>query len=253
MSADLSQAQEVNDRQVSGCVPVTFNVRKVGERRHAAATSASSMRYSDKMTGGAILYSFRRCPYAMRARMALLVSEEPFTIREVSFKDKPSQFIAASPKATVPVMVTGDGQVIDESIDIMRWALNRNDPEHWLNGDDAGLIAQNDGPFKHHLDRYKYADRHASNPIIHRDACMDLLAIFERRLTQTTNLCGNSTTLTDIAIMPFVRQFAGVDPTWFQTQNLPATEAWLNRHLGTPLFERAMARQAIWRTGQDRP
>ena len=211
------------------------------------------MRYRNQMTGGAILYSFQRCPYAMRARMALLVSEEVFTIREVSLKDKPSQLIAASPKATVPVLVTVDGKVIDESIDIMRWALNRNDPEHWLDGVDAGLIGQNDGPFKHHLDCYKYADRHASNPIVYRDACMDLLATFERRLAQTTNLCGSSTTLTDIAIMPFVRQFAGVDPIWFQTQNLPATRAWLRRHLDTPLFERAMVRQPIWRTGQVDP
>ena len=210
------------------------------------------MRYSNEMTGGAILYSFRRCPYAMRARMALLVSQEPFVIREVTLKDMPPQLIAASPKATVPVMVTVDGQVIDESIDIMRWALNRNDPEHWLNGDDAGLIALNDGPFKYHLDRYKYANRHANNPIVDRDACMDLLTIFERRLTQTTNLCGGSTTLTDIAIMPFVRQFASVDPIWFQTQNLPATRAWLCRYIYTPLFEQAMVRQAIWRTGQER-
>ena len=211
------------------------------------------MRYSDEMTGGTILYSFRRCPYAMRARMALLVSEQPFTIREVSLKDKPSKLRSASPKATVPTLVTVDGQVIDESIDIMRWALSRNDPEHWLDCIDANLIAQNDGPFKHHLDRYKYAERLASNPIVHRDACMDLLTIFERRLTQTTNLCGGSTTLTDIAIMPFVRQFAGVNPIWFRTQNLPATRAWLCRYLNTSLFERTMVRQAIWQTNQKRP
>jgi glutathione S-transferase len=200
---------------------------------------------------GAILYSFRRCPYAMRARMALLVSEEPFTIREVSLKDKPAQLRAASPKGTVPVLVTIDGQVIDESIDIMTWALNRNDPEHWLDGIDDDLISQSDGPFKYHLDGYKYADRHTRNPIIHRDACMDFLAIFERRLTQTKNLCGDPTTLTDIAIMPFVRQFAGVNPSWFKTQNLPATQGWLCRYLNTPLFERAMVRQAIWPTGQE--
>ncbi len=211
------------------------------------------MRYSETMTGGTILYSFRRCPYAMRARMALIVSEEPFTIREVSLKDKPEQLRAASPKGTVPVLVTVDGQVIDESLDIMKWALNRNDPEHWLDGVDHDLVAQNDGPFKHHLDRYKYADRYSNNPIIHRDACMDLLALCERRLTQTSHLCGSSTTLTDIAIMPFVRQFAGVNPIWFQTQSLPATQAWLCRYLNTALFERAMIRQAIWRTGQEQP
>jgi glutathione S-transferase len=201
------------------------------------------------MTGDAILYSFRRCPYAIRARMALLVSEEPFTIREVSLKDKPSQLIAVSSKATVPVLITAEGRVIDESIDIMRWALNRNDPDHWLDGDDATLIAQNDGPFKHHLDRYKYSDRHASNPITHRAACLDLLAILERRLSQTTNLCGGSTTLTDIAIMPFVRQFANIDPDWFQTQNLKATRNWLNSHLDATLFKRAIVRPEIWHAG----
>ncbi|HWV12635.1 MAG TPA: glutathione S-transferase N-terminal domain-containing protein, partial [Sphingobium sp.] len=104
----------------------------------------------------AILYSFRRCPYAMRARMALIVSGQPVELREVVLRDKPPAMLSLSPKGTVPVLALPDGAVIDESLDIMRWALRLHDPEGWLDGDDAALIAANDGPFKQHLDRYKY-------------------------------------------------------------------------------------------------
>jgi len=107
-----------------------------------------------------ILYSFRRCPYAMRARMALAVSGRAFELREVKLAAKPAAMIEASPKATVPVLVLPGGRVIDESREIMRWALLRHDPEHWLDGEDEALIDTNDGPFKHHLDRYKYPDRY---------------------------------------------------------------------------------------------
>ena len=120
------------------------------------------------MTTLPILYSFRRCPYAMRARMALLVSGILCEIREVKLSDKPVEMLRASPKATVPVLP--DGGVIDESLDIMRWALRRHDPEDWLGGDDTALIAANDGAFKHHLDRYKYPDRHGSDAAEHRTA-----------------------------------------------------------------------------------
>ncbi|MGB5485315.1 glutathione S-transferase N-terminal domain-containing protein, partial [Parasphingorhabdus sp.] len=114
------------------------------------------------MTELPLLYSFRRCPYAMRARMALLISETPVRLREVVLRDKPTEMIAASPKATVPVLVLPDGQVIDESLAIMHWALERNDPEHWLQGNaaESALIAEADGPFKRHLDRYKYPVRY---------------------------------------------------------------------------------------------
>ncbi|OYY91361.1 MAG: glutathione S-transferase [Sphingomonas sp. 28-66-16] len=193
-----------------------------------------------------ILYSFRRCPYAIRARMALLISEVPFNLREVRLRDKPADLIAVSPKATVPVLVLATGEVIDESLDIMRWALRRHDPEGWLAGDDRGLIETFDGAFKHHLDRYKYPDRFGPPAPDHRDACLDLLLLLENRLALSTNLCGARRALTDIAIMPFVRQFAGVDPGWFGQQPLPRLQAWLSDHRESPLFYRAMLRPEPW-------
>ncbi len=196
-----------------------------------------------------ILYSFRRCPYAMRARMALIISATRCELREIRLRDKPAAMIAASPKATVPVLVLPDGAVIDQSLDIMRWALGRSDPEHWLDGDDAALIAANDGPFKQHLDRYKYPDRHASDPAEHRAAGMAMLAGLEARLAGSGALCGATRTLADIAIVPFVRQFAATDPDWFAAQPVPALQAWLARHIASALFERAMLRVDPWAPG----
>ncbi|MDB5708937.1 MAG: Glutathione S-transferase, N-terminal domain [Sphingomonas bacterium] len=193
-----------------------------------------------------ILYSFRRCPYAMRARMALLVSGAPFELREVALRDKPAAMIAASPKATVPVLVLEDGAVIDESIDIMRWALRRNDPEDWLAGDDADLIERFDDRFKHHLDRYKYPDRHQADPVEHRAAGLALLQELEQRLATHANLCRDTRALADIAIMPFVRQFAAVDRVWFDAQPVPRVQGWLARHVASPLFDQAMLRVAPW-------
>jgi glutathione S-transferase len=181
--------------------------------------------------------------------MALLVSGQACQIREVVLRDKPSQMIAASPKATVPVLVLADGRVIDESLDIMRWALGQNDPEDWLGGEEAELIAQNDGPFKQHLDRYKYATRHGSDPIAHREAALAILTGLEARLKDRGNLCRESRSLADMAIMPFVRQFAATDRDWFAVQPLPRLQAWLTRHEASALFEQAMVRLPPWRQG----
>ena len=189
-----------------------------------------------------LLYSFRRCPYAMRARLALLVGGVAFERHEISLRDKPAAMLAASPKGTVPVLVVDDGRVIDESLDIMRHALALNDPEDWLGGDDAALIAANDGPFKHHLDRYKYAERHGSDRQEHREAGLAILSVLETRLMAHDNLCRTTRSLTDMALMPFVRQFAAVDRDWFAAQALPGVQHWLARHLASPLFEAAMAR-----------
>ncbi len=196
-----------------------------------------------------ILYSFRRCPYAMRARMALLVGGMACELREVALGAKPEALLAASPKATVPVLVLADATVIDESLDIMRWALAWSDPEDWLGGDDLALIATNDGAFKFHLDRYKYPDRHDGDPIAHRAAALDILGGLETRLVAQANLCGDARALTDIAIMPFVRQFARTDPAWFDAQPLPALHRWLARHIASPLFAAAMIRRPRWRPG----
>jgi glutathione S-transferase len=193
-----------------------------------------------------ILYSFRRCPYAMRARMALLVSGTLCEIREVVLRAKPPELIAASPKATVPVLVLPDGRVLDQSLAIARWALAGHDPEGWLAGDDAALIAANDGAFKHHLDRYKYPERHGSDAHAHRAAGCAWLAGLEDRLSAHDNLCGDAVTLTDIAIFPFVRQFAAVEPTWFAAQPLGRVRDWLGRQLATPLFATAMTKLPQW-------
>jgi glutathione S-transferase len=182
-----------------------------------------------------ILYSFRRCPYAIRARLAIAISGVEVECVEVSLRDKPAALIAASAKATVPVVVLDNGQVIDESLDIMRWALTQNDPERWLAGHDAALIATNDGPFKRYLDRYKYAD--PDDRAAHRGAATALLLPLERRVS-----CRR--TLTGMALLPFVRQFAHVDRAAFAALPLPGLHRWLAHHLASPLFESVMAQPA---------
>lgn len=196
-----------------------------------------------------ILYSFRRCPFAMRARMALLVSGQTVELREILLRAKPHAMLEASPKGTVPVLVQGDGAVIDQSLDIMRWALQRHDPEAWLAGDDRALIETFDGRFKHHLDRYKYPSRHGEDPLVHRAAGLALLATLDERLSTSACLCGPGRTLADIALFPFIRQFAATDQPWFDAQPLPHVQAWLARLTGSDLFERAMLRLAPWQPG----
>lgn len=203
------------------------------------------------MTDTPILYSFRRCPYAMRARMALWVSGTRCAIREVKLSNKPAELIAASPKATVPVIVTTDGGVIDESLSIMRWALAQNDPEGWLDRDDPALIAANDGAFKHHLDRYKYPERHGSDPAEHRAAGLAMLGALDTRLAKGANLCGDARGIADIALFPFVRQFAQTDRAWFDAQPLPQVQRWLDAHVQSGLFADIMARLHPWQVGDD--
>lgn len=198
-----------------------------------------------------VLYSFRRCPYAMRARLALLVSRTICQVREIKLAAKPTAMIDVSPKGTVPVLVLPDGGVLEQSLDIMRWSLGRHDPERWLASDDATLIASNDGPFKHHLDRYKYPERHQSDPEEHRAAGFAHLLGLETRLASTANLCGDNRGLADMAIMPFVRQFAQTDRTWFDDQPVPHLQAWLHRHVTSPLFEVAMARIKVWQPADE--
>lgn len=189
-----------------------------------------------------ILYSFRRCPFAMRARMALLISDIAFEIREILLRDKPAAMIAASPKATVPVLVFPDGQVIDESLDIMRWALSRHDPEDWLDGYDAALVATFDDKFKHHLDRYKYPDRHGTDPAEHRAAGLAILYELDARLGSSSHIDRETRAFTDIALMPFVRQFAAVDRMWFDAQPISKVHRWLADLIASALFDRTM----IW-------
>lgn len=194
-----------------------------------------------------ILYSFRRCPYAIRARLALAVSRIAVEHREVKLRDKPAEMLAASPKGTVPVLVLPDGAVIDESIDIMRWALATNDPEDWLAGDDPTLIAANDGAFKGHVDRYKYPERYPADGVDHRAAGLAILEGLEARLGARAYLTGERFSLADAAILPFVRQFAAVDRDWFAAQDLPRVQAWLAAFVGSALFERVMAVREVWK------
>lgn len=196
-----------------------------------------------------VLYSFRRCPYAMRGRLALALSGIQYELREVRLSDKPTALLSASPKGTVPVLATADGAVIEESLAIMRWALEIQDPEGWLTRDDPALIATNDDMFKHHLDRYKYPDRYGSEPDSHRESGLHFLRVLDARIAVAGQLCGPERGLADAAIVPFVRQFAEVDRTWFEAQPLPCLKAWLANHLASDLFGRIMHRTAPWSPG----
>ncbi len=197
-----------------------------------------------------MFYSFRRCPYAMRARMAVAVSGVETELREVILRDKPAEMVAASPKATVPVIVLPDGRVIEESLDIMHWTLEQNDPEDWLSGNDEELIANNDGPFKAALDRYKYPHRYdLEDGIEHRDAAIEHLASLNEILVSQPYLTGKARGLTDIAIFPFIRQFAATDQAWFDAQRLPALQNWLRQHVELELFASIMHRYPQWKAG----
>jgi glutathione S-transferase len=193
-----------------------------------------------------ILYSFRRCPYAMRARMALIATETQVEHREILLRDKPSAMLAVSPKGTVPVLVLPNGAVIDESLDIMRWALTARDPLGWGNGDRA-LIEANDGPFKYHLDRMKYAHRYeGADPAEHRAEALLLLEPWDAELSTMTYLRGDTATVTDIAIFPFIRQFARADMTKWAAEPLPNLRRWLDILTSSALFEAAMIKHPVW-------
>ena len=208
------------------------------------------------MTDLPVLYSFRRCPYAMRARMALLISGTAVRLREVVLRDKPEEMIAASPKATVPVLVLLDGRVIDESLAIMHWALGRNDPQDWLQGSaaESELIAEADGPFKDHLDRYKYPTRYENvDALEHRAGGLVFLEKLDNLLQVSGQLMGTKATLADHAIFPFVRQFANNDRDWFDQLPLPALQQWLGDHLASPLFATTMQKYPQWQSGDVEP
>ena len=215
--------------------------RKSWPRRADTCTSAVPMKTD------AVLYSFRRCPYAMRARMALHVSGIRYGHREVVLRDKPAAMLEASPKGTIPVLVTPEGSVIDESLDIMHWALEQDDPEEWLAKRDTELIDANDGPFKHHLDRYKYATRYTDvDPDDHRTEALRHLADLNARLADQAYLHGSTRGLTDIALFPFVRQFANTDRAWFASQSVPNVQDWLQRLVGSNLFAAVMHKHEPW-------
>jgi len=193
------------------------------------------------------LYSFRRCPYAMRARMALRYASVAVDIVEVSLKAKPAEMLALSSKGTVPVLSV-DGRVIDESLAIMRWALDRNDPQDWLLKDDptgqahiAALIEENDQVFKVHLNRYKYAERYPEQPMtFYRGEGEVFLRQLDELLEGRDYLLAEHPSLADVALMPFIRQFAHVDREWFRQMPYVRLQAWLQRYLESDLFTSIM-------------
>jgi glutathione S-transferase len=200
-----------------------------------------------------ILYSFRRCPYAMRARMALEVAGLRHEVREVSLKAKPAEMLLLSPKATVPVLVLPQGEVIEESRDIMLYALKQNDPERWLQGwssDLEAMVERNDGPFKTYLDQYKYPQRFAVPMETARDRGLEILMDLEDRLAASLFLARQSPTLVDICVFPFVRQYAAVDPDWFQQVPLDRLRNWLAYFVDGALFAQIMTKYALWEPGQ---
>jgi len=199
-----------------------------------------------------VLYSFRRCPYAMRARLALHYAEQSVEHREVVLKDIPQQMIDISPKATVPVMLLADGTVIDESLDIALWALEQQDPQNMLGSlsqlsDMLSLINDNDNDFKGWLDQYKYADRHPEHTAqYYREQGEVFLQRLEDRLSRHPYLFGVEIRLADIAIVPFVRQFAHVDKRWFEDADYPHVRQWLEDWLASESFEQIMSKHPQW-------
>ena len=200
-----------------------------------------------------VLYSFRRCPYAMRARLALRVSGHAVEHREIELKNKPDAMLQAWPKGTVPVLVLNDGAVLEQSLDIMRWALERHDPEAWLPTDEASrqdagaLIAQNDGDFKHHLDRYKYPHRYElADGFEHRAQAAVFLGTLALRLAANAYLSGPHFSIADAAIAPFVRQFAHTDKAWFAQQDWPALAQWLAAFEASAAFAQVMEKHPVW-------
>ena len=202
-----------------------------------------------------ILYSFRRCPYAMRARLALRVSGVAYEHREVVLKNKPASMLALSPKGTVPVLwlpSAAGGEVIDQSLDIMLWALRQNDPQGWLPSgaqldEVMRWVAHNDGPFKQHLDRYKYPQRFGlASGEADRDLGAQWLMQLEARLQQQPCLAGPHWGLLDAALAPFVRQFAHTQPDWFAAQPWPRLIDWLTAFEDSAAFAQIMAKHPAW-------
>lgn len=198
------------------------------------------------MAALALLYSYRRCPYAMRARMALSYAGIAFQLHNISLKDKPAGLLAVSPKGTVPVLVLPDGRVLEQSLDIMHWALQQHDPSRWLDIDrdnSQALISENDGAFKQALDKYKYASRFPEQSAAsYRSQAEVFLCKLEQALQERPFLSGAHLSLTDVAIFPFIRQFAAVDANWFAQAAYPKLQAWLQARLESSLFLGVMSK-----------
>ncbi|MGQ2966981.1 glutathione S-transferase [Methylophilus sp.] len=200
-----------------------------------------------------ILYSYRRCPYAMRARMALWAARVQVELREVSLREKPQHLLQISPKATVPVLQLPDGAVLEQSLDIMYWALQQNDAQGWLQADAqaaSALISMNDGEFKQALDRYKYPDRYPErSQLFYREQGEQFLQKLETALLAQRYLLGEVASIADVAIFPFIRQFAAVDSEWFSQSVYGNLRVWLAGWVESALFDEVMQKVAAYVEG----
>jgi len=203
-----------------------------------------------------ILYSFRRCPYAMRARMAIHISSQKCEIREVLLRDKPPSMLEYSSKGTVPVLVLQSGEVIDESLDVIDWALNLNDPDNWQrsknNEKTKELIKINDGEFKYHLDRYKYSKRYDNeDPEFHRKKCLSFIEKVNSELQNSKYIFDDAISYIDISLLPFIRQFRIADNEWFDELPYENVKSWLSNFLNSELLESIMSKHDLWKEGDE--
>ena len=201
-----------------------------------------------------ILYSFRRCPYAMRARMAIHISGQRCELREVLLRDKPPSMLEYSAKGTVPVLILQDGKVIDESLDVIDWALNLNDPDNWQRSKDTKktkeLIKINDGEFKYHLDRYKYSKRYDNeDPEFHRKKCLKFIESVNNELNNSKYIFDDNISYTDIVLLPFIRQFRIADIEWFDSLPYDNLKKWLSGFLDSTLLNSIMKKYDLWKEG----
>ena len=191
-----------------------------------------------------LLYSFRRCPYAIRARLAIAMSGVMVTVQEVDLKAKPERMLQLSAKATVPVLELPDGRVIDESLDIMLWSLQQNDPLAMLDNfsdEMQALIKRNDSEFKYVLDQYKYPERRAEFSKGHYRTLAEIFLLYlNTRLRQQDYLFGDKPSMADLALMPFIRQFAHVDSAWFDASPYKQLREWLNGWEASDIFTKVM-------------
>lgn len=201
-----------------------------------------------------VLYSLRNCPYAMRARLAIYAAKQQVQLRDLVLSNKPAEMLAVSPKGTVPVLVTASNQVIDESLAIMQWAFSQSDPDDYLDSKTPNALAEMlaaieifDHEFKGHLEKYRCSKRyHEPSLIADRQQCERYLASLELRLCQYQYLMSDKPSLADLALMPFIRQFARVERQWYLQAPYPKLRQWLNGYLQSRMFSKVMEQHPLW-------
>lgn len=227
---------------------------KISDNNDSVGIAHDKSKEVNKNASLPVLYSLRNCPYAMRARLAIFKSKEKVLLRDLVLSNKPPEMLVASPKGTVPVVVLPDNKVIEESFDIMLWALQRSDPDDLLLSDETDdlpkmltLIKTFDTKFKSSLEAYKCAKRYQEDNVVEcRQACEEYIKQLETRLTKHTFLMSNQESLLDIALMPFIRQFGRVERQWYLQSPYPNVRQWLNKYLQSPVFTKVMAKHPLW-------